>query len=213
MNLDQWLADVNGRAIGAGQCWDLAQDYAARVCGAGTLSTQVGPHPGYASNVWAGFGGNGVEQWFGQAPANATALPGWIAVWDWGSPVAPFSHIAPVVKDYGAAAYCMSQNPGPAHYMPIPKLKLLGYLVPHTMGGGAGVQLAGDTSSSSGTGSDPFTQISGFVDAVTNVQRFFATPKIWNRIGLYLLAAFILLAAVIYIFKDQAENLAEKVMS
>lgn len=214
MNLDQWAADVNGRTIGNGQCWDLAQDYASRVCGAGNLNTQLSPHPGYAIGVWDGFGQNGVEQWFTQAGPTETALPGWIAIWHWGSPVAPFSHIAPVIKDYGPAAYCMSQNPGPAHYMPIPKLGLAGYLVPKTLGTPLAQTAASVTLADNGIAGqigDTIGQLQGLASFAANVQHFFSTPGIWTRIGVWVLGGLILAAALVYMFKNQAAAAVKEV--
>lgn len=207
MNLAEWLKDVDGRTIGAGQCWDLAQDYSNRVTSGGALVTQPSPHAGYAIGVWDGYGANGVEQNWTQADANSIALPGWLAVWRYGSITAPLSHIAPVINDAGLGVYCMTQNPGPAHKMILAKAGLAGYLVPKNGGTASGIQLASDTT----TSTNPLDAIKGFTDTVANIQHFFATPGIWNRIGIYVLGGLILLAAVVFMFKDQLNDVVKEI--
>jgi hypothetical protein len=213
MDFQQWCDDVNGKVIGAGECWDLAEDFDKRVVNGPLLNTQVGRHPGYASDVWEGFGSNGVEAAYNQADAGSVALPGWLAIWEFGGPVTPFSHIAPTVSDHGGAVYCMSQNPGPAHFQMISKQGLLGYLVPKNGGSSSNVILAGDNKNSgSNPISDTVNTLSGLASAWTNFQRFINTPGIWNRVGIYLLGGMIVIAACVYYFKDETMNAIESVV-
>ena len=145
-----WLNSVNGVGLNVdgqwgNQCWDLWSHYAVNVIGVspwqltGTNSGGGCPqHPGYTCGIWKGFGGN-LNRWF--TPHNGTPQRGDVAIWDWGSPVGPQSHVAIVVEDRGANVYCMTQNPGNSHYANLSKRGILGYLRPddqsHFGGGGA----------------------------------------------------------------------------
>ena len=145
-----WLNSVNGVGLNVdgqhgNQCWDLWSHYAVNVIGVspwqltGTNSGGGCPqHPGYTCGIWKGFGGN-LNRWF--TPHTGTPQRGDVAIWDWGSPVGPQSHVAIVVEDRGANVYCMTQNPGNSHYATLSKRGILGYLRPddqsHFGGGGA----------------------------------------------------------------------------
>jgi hypothetical protein len=214
MKLSEWLTDVNGRQIGDGQCWTLAQDYSNRVTNGGNLATQPSPHEGYAIGVWDGYGVSGVEKFYTKAPATSIAGAGWLAIWKYGTSTAPLSHIAVTTgHDYGLTVECMTQNPGPAHLMKISKQGLAGYLVPKNGGTAAGMTavLAGDNTSGSNPIADGVNAVSGVTNAIANVQHFFATPGQWQRIGIYTLGAALLLAAVIYLLKNDVTNLAKAV--
>ena len=208
MNLNEWINDVDGRVIGAGQCWDLAQDYSTRVTGGGSLGTSPSPHAGYAIGVWDGYGSNGVEQHYDQAPASAIMGAGWLPVWKFGTITAPLSHIAVGLTDIGVGVACMTQNPGGAHHMVIAKEGLAGYLVPKNGGTSAGIRLASDNTNSGG---NPLDAISGFTNTVANIQHFFATPGIWQRIGLYAIGVFILFAAITFMLKDNIDDIVKEV--
>jgi hypothetical protein len=201
VNFQDWVKSVDGRTVGNGQCWGLAEDYNIRVIGGSTLATAPSPHAGYACGVWDGYGSNGVEKSYTQAPATALAQAGWIPVWKWGSANAPLSHIAVALGDVGIGVDCMTQNPGVSHRMTISKAGLYGYLVPRTSGGG--ITLASDNSSNPIQGAvDAVNNVTHLADQISAIQSFFATPGIWQRIGLYTLGALILLAAAVYMFKD-----------
>jgi hypothetical protein len=136
-----YLASVNGKFIdvdgGFGaQCWDLWSHYATNLIGVtppritytgagGTLH-----YPGYTCNVWHGFDRSGLNQWFTPIAANQPAKPGDVAVWEFGAPANPLSHISIVVEDRGSSLYTMTQNPGACHYFNNTKSGLLGYLRP-----------------------------------------------------------------------------------
>lgn len=135
-----WLNSVNGVAVemdsswGA-QCWDLWSHYAVNMLGVeyfrtGTNAGSGGcpQHSGYTCGIWKGFGTSGLNRWF--TPHNGTPQRGDVAIWDWGSPCGPNSHVAIVVEDRGGSVYCMTQNPGPAHYANLSKGGILGYLRP-----------------------------------------------------------------------------------
>lgn len=134
-----YLASVDGVAIDVDrafgpQCWDLWSHYATNLIGANARATFTGAggqqqHGGYwTCNVWHGFDRSGLGQWF--TPVNGVAQAGDVAIWEFGGPVTPNSHIAIVVEDRGDAVYCMTQNPGPSHYGLISKAGILGYLRP-----------------------------------------------------------------------------------
>lgn len=135
---DNWLASVDGVAVemdtsyGA-QCWDLWSHYAVNMIGVDYWRTGTqagggcGSHPGYTCGIWYGFDGSGLNQWF--TPVG-NPQRGDVAIWDWGSPVGPNSHVAIVVEDRGGSVLTMTQNPGAAHYGNLSKAGILGYLRP-----------------------------------------------------------------------------------
>jgi hypothetical protein len=214
MELKAWFADVNLRLIDvdrapAGnpyQCWDLVQDYLTRVLGGGSLQTGPSPHAGYAIGCWDGFASNGLSQWFSQAPASATMLPGWVPVWKYGQVFTPFSHIAVGVKELpGGMLQCMTQNPGPAHYAPIPKAGLAGYLVPKN---GSGMTVTNayspddfvkDLAKGAGgavadAANNPVGQA---LITLANINHYLTQPENWKRIGIMALGIVMLLITVL----------------
>lgn len=199
MNRDEWLKDVDGKTVGNGQCWGLAEDYNQRVIGGSTLATAPSPHAGYAIGVWDGYGKNGVERAYSQAPPTAIMQAGWIPIWKYGSANAPLSHIAVGLSDLGVGIDCMTQNPGPSHRMVIAKIGLAGYLVPRN--GGGGITLASDTNPIAGAITAAST-VTALADQIAAIQHFFATPGQWQRIGVYAVGILILIAAGIYLFKN-----------
>lgn len=135
--LDQWIQQVNGQQVGAGQCWDLANSYLTNVLGGNELSTQGGTHPGYAIGSFTGYSSNGMDQYFTKQNASSSAPPGSLAFWDWGTNFpnfqAPLSHVAIVLQDQGDSLKVLSQNSpqGYAAIQTLPKEGLAGYLVPN----------------------------------------------------------------------------------
>ena len=141
MNLQEWLDSRNGSYVNVdgsygAQCWDSWSDYAVNVIGVDywRTGTQAGGgdpnHPGYASGIWIGFDGSGLNQWFTPYGPDQPAQRGDVAIWAYGSPVGPQSHVAVVVADAGGSVYCMTQNPTPNTYAYLSKAGLLGYLRP-----------------------------------------------------------------------------------
>lgn len=136
---DNYLASVDGVAIDVDgqwgcQCWDLWSHYAVNLIGATYWNTGTNAgggcpsHPGYTCGLWYGFDRSGLGQWF--TPHTGTPQRGDVAIWEWGSPVGPNSHVAIVVEDRGGSVYCMTQNPGASHYGNLSKQGILGYLRP-----------------------------------------------------------------------------------
>lgn len=207
MTLNAWLNDVDGRQIGDGQCWTLAQDYTTRVVGPCSLVTSPSPHPGYACGVWDGYGSNGVEKYFDQKGVGSVALAGWLAIWKFGSAFAPESHIATVISDQGLSLTCMSQNPGVAHKMDImPKVGLSGYLAPKN---NAAQPIPGQREDNVGGSaldniSSQIAGIQAFITQITHLETTLSTPATWKRIGVYALGIVILITALVYLFKDEA---------
>lgn len=205
MDFKTWCADVNLRLIDVDgsptvnpyQCWDLVQDYLTRVLGGGSLQTGPSAHQGYAIGCWDGFATNGLSQWFSQAPASAKMQSGWVPVWKYGQPFTPFSHIAVGVKELpGGMLYCMTQNPGPAHYAPIPKAGLAGYLVPKT-GTGGSVQNASWLDDAAGAAVDVITSPAGqALVTLSTIIGYFSKPENWIRIGIFALGVVMLLITV-----------------
>lgn len=209
MTLDDWFKDVQGRFIDAdrangGQCWDLVQDYLTRVLDGGSLQTSPSPHAGYAIGCWDGFSSNGLTAWFSQAPATATPLPGWVPVWKWGQVFYPTSHIAVVIKDMpGGMVSCMTQNPGPAHSQPLPKLGLAGYLVPKfTAASGVQVHPAAVTTGTGNPAIDAVASAAGTIADFQRVLSWFGNSENWKRIGLFLIGAIILYMAILVLVSN-----------
>ena len=135
----EWLNSVNGVAIemdsswGA-QCWDLWSHYAVNMIGATFWKTGTNAgggcpsHSGFTCGLWITFDRSGLGEWF--TPVQGPPQRGDVAIWDWGSPAGPNSHVAIVVEDRGGNVYCMTQNPGAAHYANLSKAGILGYLRP-----------------------------------------------------------------------------------
>jgi hypothetical protein len=195
VNLSEWVNDVDGRVIGDGQCVALCQDYSARVALGGFLSTDTGPYPGYAGNIWtsdiAGYT---------RAKSTAIAMPGWLAVWG-KSAFTPSTHIAVVLNDAGIGVNCMTQNPGAAQHMVIPKIGLLGYLVPGTNTGN--MVLAGDIVNDYQTGTKVVTSLDTLKNWVSEAGN-------WQRIGLYTLGFILVLMAVLFLFRNDAMKLVKE---
>lgn len=135
---DNYLASVNGVAINVdgqygAQCWDLWSHYAMNMFGASMWATSTNSggsyhHPGYTCEIWHNFGGSPIRNFFDQV--TGTPQRGDVAIWEWGAPIAPNSHIAIVVSDAGSNVYTMTQNPGASHYAYLSKAGILGYLRP-----------------------------------------------------------------------------------
>lgn len=148
----QWAASVANRyidvdGVSGAQCWDLAAHYLSNVVKDGAvLWTQYGDRPGYASGIWGSYD---------RVPAMRDVLTkvlpseptqaGDIAIWAYGSPDYPLSHVAVSVADAGNNIYALSQNSttskgnnpypnqstGPTVYQYLTKRGLLGYLRPN----------------------------------------------------------------------------------
>ena len=154
-----YLASVDGVGINVdgaygNQCWDLWSHYAVNFLGVTYWKTGTNAgggcpdHPGYTCGLWKTFDRSGLNQWF--TPHTGTPQRGDVAIWEWGSPVGPNSHVAIVVEDRGGSVLCMTQNPGNSHYGNLSKAGILGYLRPDDQSGFDG---AGAPAVSAATGS------------------------------------------------------------
>ena len=210
MPFSDWLADVDGKAIdvdgAAGpQCWDLAQDYLTRCLGGGSLRTGPSAHAGYAIGCWDGFSSNGLNQWFTQAPATATMLPGWVPIWKWGALFAPLSHIAVGIQDKGNNVSCMSQNPGNAHVTTLSKVGLAGYLVPKSLNN------SGPVFNTVGDKKDTGNSVVGAVDTLAGMKQLYDDSQNaihwlsdsgnWMRIGVYAIGGALLITALVMLLQ------------
>lgn len=234
MSFQDWAKDVSGKVIGSGQCVGLAQDYETRVLDGGFLATAGGPHPGYASDSFEGYSTNGLSSTFTKVPAGVKAQPGSLAFWAFGTQSpgfsAPLSHVAVVLADNGSTLKVMDQNSmgsSVAAVHTLPKIGLLGYLVPNGgVGGpppdGAGTNAvpAGDLPSTGNWITDSvmgavissmgLTNVvksgSPFTEGVANFLTGFFLPATWVRV----LAAFIgiglLIAGFHFIITDYKKS-------
>lgn len=200
MNLQEWIADVEGRVIGSGQCVGLAQDYSTRVVGGGFTATDVGPYPGYAGNMWTSN-----IPGFTRASKHETMMPGWVPIWGKG-PFTPATHVAVGIADAGLGVDCMTQNPGAAKRQIIPKAALLGYLVPSKdVGSGGGsirtVNSAGDIVEGVKT-----------VSALNDLKEWVSDGGNWQRVGLYALGFLLVVFAVVYLFRNKSMTLVKEAL-
>ena len=136
---DNYLASVDGVGLDVdgqygNQCWDLWSHYAVNLIGATYWQTGTNAgggcpqHPGFTCGLWYGFDRSGLGSWF--TPHTGTPQRGDVAIWEYGYPATPYSHVAIVVEDRGDSVLCMTQNPGASHYGQITKQGILGYLRP-----------------------------------------------------------------------------------
>jgi len=180
MNFQEWLDTRNGQPIDVDgnwgpQCWDLWSDYAMTLFGASMYQTSTNSggvyhHPGYACEIWHNFGGN-LNWAFTPIGADQPAQYGDVALWEWGTAIGPNSHVALVVEDRGGSIYCLTQNPGNAHYGNLTKNGLLGYLRPDNqsiIGGGSPAAPAPSAPVTAGTSYtvQPGDTLSGIGDRV-----------------------------------------------
>lgn len=132
MNADEFIRIYTGKFIDVDgfpadnrfQCWDVWSRYAQVCCGL-SLSETITP-TGYASGLWTHNVGLRV---FDRVSSSAKAHKGDVAIWT-RNHIYTGSHVAIVVEDRGSTLYCLSQNPGPARLVNLPKIGLLGYLRP-----------------------------------------------------------------------------------
>lgn len=123
--------DVDGN-YGA-QCWDLWSHYAVNLFGASAYATSTNSggsthQYGYACEIWHNAWTSPICNWF--TPVDGPPQRGDVAIWEWGSPIAPLSHVAIVLEDAGPNLYCLTQNPGSVHKAHLSKGGVLGYLRP-----------------------------------------------------------------------------------
>ena len=194
MNFDEWCSDVDGRVVGSGQCVGLAQDYSTRVVGGGFLSTDTGPYPGYAGNMWTSD-----IPGFTRKPPTSIMLPGWLPIWG-KSIFTPSTHVAVGLADMGLGVYCMTQNPGAAKKQTISKVGLLGYLAPVNP-----LEPAGIVGDIVGQAKDTLNTI----DSLKQVAGWFTDSGNWQRIGLYTLGAVLIVFALVFMFKNQTIDLVK----
>lgn len=187
MNFPDWCNAVEGVVIGDGQCVALAQDYSRRVANGGFLSTDTGPYPGYAGNIWyADIAG------YVKKSKTEIALPGWVAIWGKGM-FTPSTHVAIVIADAGVGVNTMTQNPGAAKRQVLSKAALLGYLAPVNGASTGGTVLAGDI----------ITETTKTVEGITAVKEWVSDSGNWARIGLYALGAILLLFVLLTFTKGE----------
>ena len=166
MSWSDWTNSINGKAVDIGpwgaQCYGLLQNYFNNLIGGqGQPSTQFGPDPGYAINVYDGYAQNGMAGYFTKLPANAKPQQGDVVFWEQGSSVAPESHVAIVNADYGGPDLQVWSQNSPQPYtilQDLPKAGIAGYLRPNVPIPGLGSVngTSAVTTNSGGTnGTDP----------------------------------------------------------
>lgn len=136
---DSFFAKYNGKYVDVDgapaynkyQCWDVFEAYSREVMGKAGISTAYGPHPWYAIALWDGYAQNGASSVYSKVSATSAPRKGDVAIWQWGSRVAPYSHVAIVAADQGSSIKTFGQNApngAPASYFTLPKEGLAGYL-------------------------------------------------------------------------------------
>ena len=200
MNFDEWITDVEGRVIGSGQCVGLAQDFSTRVALGGFLSTDTGPYPGYAGNMWT----SEIKGFTKKAPTEIM-MPGWLPIWG-KSPFTPSTHVAVGMMDMGLGVLCMTQNPGAAKRQTIPKVGLLGYLAPQQ---GATANAGNIPGTIAGAVAGAVEGPAAILKSLGDIQDWVSDSGNWQRIGLYVLGFALLVFALVFMFKNQTINLVK----
>lgn len=164
MDFSSWANSVSGQAVdvqaGLGaQCYGLMQNFINNVLGV------PGMIPGtYAIDVYNNPGSLPVTK----LGPDATPQPGDIAFWNWGSRIAPESHVAIVNADAGNDLSVYSQN-SPQKYTTLqnlPKEGIAGYLRPNQFDNGAPTStIAPDATTASNSGVQGTNPA---VDAISN---------------------------------------------
>lgn len=192
-NIDEFVKANKGKEIDVDgaygpQCWDIAQLWVT-ACGAGTLSTQGGPHPGYAEGCWYAPQG-------GLQKVTSNPQPGDLVVWRWGLSAMPLSHIA-IYLGKGNLGYLktFSQN-SPQRSSEIQSFSsfgVLGYLRPSGVTGSG--EIDGSIVGDKIRDANPFAGLD--ISGVTALTDALQSKEFWVRAGLILLGVFLLILAVL----------------
>lgn len=205
LTYDQWKTDVLGKTIGAGECYDLSADYVARVIGSAMVTTQYGPHAGYAIGCWdsgmapagmvRGTGLTNIQKgdvlfWNGFSPLTPFTMQSHTAVAD-GQPTGP---IVPVVSQNSPRRAAVAQT--------LPVLGIAGYWraagAPEDKAQGPAQQLQ--------NGSDAaYNGVQSLIQSTAGINALFVyltKPEFWTRAGVFTLGAVALLVAALLLFKD-----------
>lgn len=198
MTLDQFQASVIGKKVGPGdsngQCVGLYAVYMSDCLGLPVVSTNYGPHSGYAIGIWDS----------GQPPAGIQAISGAgdirrgdIVFCNWGAPFYQHSHVFIALSGSVAGLIqALSQN-SPQPYVtaqPLPALGVAGVWRPTALGAVAEPDPTGATQAGQAAGST-FAGLPG----LNTITGLVTSPGFWKRAGLFLLGAVILFIAVLLI--------------
>lgn len=199
LSLAAWRSQVEGQQIGSGQCVALADDYVTRVLGLPVVSAAGGAHDEYASSMWEGFAANGTGANFTQVSPLLPAKAGDLAVWKYGSAIAPYSHVAVVLNDLGVALNLESQNTSGhlyAEQTTLPKAGLYGYIRPlnQTMVKGTGPGV--DNAVNIQTAGNVLTDAGALADTWGKMAAWVGDGKNWQRIGIALLGIILIMVAL-----------------
>jgi hypothetical protein len=219
MSIDEWFASVDGKSVGPndtnGQCVGLYYDYMQNCLGITPVSTQYGPHAGYAIGTWDS----------GQVPAGMSAIAGGsdirkgdVVFWNWGQPFTPLSHVAIAFggNQLGTATFASQNSPLP--YATKQQLPLLGV---------AGVwRPAGSIDPGTGLWVGPFSfttpqlgqaaagaasGVAGVASAFGPVLNTLGNPAFWKRAGLMVLGVILLLIAFWSIMGESTVTAVNKI--
>jgi hypothetical protein len=137
---------INVDGAAGNQCWDAAARV-AQLLGLPVVNTWgEGRWPGWAGNMWDAYPQTPeIEAAYERVGPDQPGQPGDTAIWGDSDPYYPSTHVANVVRDFGAQLLCISQNSsaarpdlpgysaqssGPTILQHLPKRGLLGYLRP-----------------------------------------------------------------------------------
>jgi hypothetical protein len=207
MGFDEWVADVNGKSVGPndthGQCVGLYYDYCTRVLGVEPVSTQYGPHAGYAIGTWDS----------NKPPAGLVAIKGAtdirkkdIIFWNWGYPFTPLSHVAIAAGTAtgGMVNVCSQNSPLPfAVLQPLPTLGIAGVWRPANSTESKSPDPLGITQS--GEAASILSRVGGLNTLLSTLAGTNpAVPNLWPRVGLFLLGCIILAIALFNLISGTA---------
>lgn len=179
--------DVDG-AYGP-QCWDLAQHWVT-ANGGGNLSTQGGPHPGYAEGCWYA-----PQPGMTKISKDADPKPGDLVVWKFGLSAMPLSHIAIVLQKnaFGQVTTLSANSPqAEVKQQRFSTMGVLGYL---RLSGVSGEAPDGDTPIDN---AQEALDIGGIVDFFKMIR----SPDFWKRAGFILAGAVLAIFVIVGILKE-----------
>lgn len=213
MGFSEWSASVVGKRVGPndtnGQCVGLYYDYMTNCLGIEPVSTNYGPHGGYAIGTWDS----------GKPPAGLVAIKGAgdirkgdIVFWNWGTfPTAPLSHVAVANgPSVATVAPFVTQN-SPLPVTTIQPLSVIGV---------AGVWRPANSTEKGSPDPTGLPQIGdgigGVQESIAGLGTFLSTiagtnpnvPNLWPRVGIFVLGAILIWIALASIIADSAVGAA-----
>lgn len=212
MTLAAWVAVVDGKTIGSGECVALCNSYNTQVVGSPPIPTS-GDH--YAITAYQSFPLGGMDKWYTKVGALGPFKPGDQVFWNRGSVIAPVSHTAVILADLGPVVDVMSQNTNGHRYaerVKLPRAGIAGALRPINPGSvdGLGHPATGDAQPAGLV--ETVTGAAAAAAAWTKILAWVQDPANWRRIGIALLGIILILIALIRVLNINPLQTVQKVV-